>query len=209
MKSAALWLCAASALALSACHKATPPEPPVAAKTTPTAATDAAATPDSPAAKTAASAPSKKPAPDGKAAAAQQVQPRPGHDAARRAAADQNSTSVRSATYRTSGDVKLYSAEYRACLTGANGYTAQTADCYSTELTRQGARLNRAYQSALDARSGATRARLEQAQHDWVEQRDSNCQEDTSAGARSILHEGSCRLDMTIRRAIELEHMTG
>ena len=91
----------------------------------------------------------------------------------------------------------------------AHGFTAARADCYSAELARQGARMNRAYEAVVATRSGGLKRRLQQAQAAWSKRRDSECQDDASAGAADVLHEGSCRLDATIQRAAQLERMAG
>jgi uncharacterized protein YecT (DUF1311 family) len=215
-----LGLCALSALTLAACNNSKPPAAPASAtaKAAAAAPTDQPATlaaggnPGGQAGATPASAPNGEPAArtaGAKAAAAEHLRPQPTHDAARRVAASGPPAADPSSTYRAPEGPRTYSVEYRTCLASANSFTAARADCYSAELARQGARLTHAYESLLAARSGDARTQLQQAQSAWIQERDSQCQEETAAGARDILHEGSCRLDMTIRRAGELEHMAG
>jgi uncharacterized protein YecT (DUF1311 family) len=100
-----------------------------------------------------------------------------------------------------------YSAEYAACMASAGGFTEATAHCNSSEFARQGLRMDRAFNAALATRTGAQRTRLVEAQRTWTKLRDDRCQD--GGGDGSLLHEGSCRLDMTIRRAVELEHAAG
>jgi uncharacterized protein YecT (DUF1311 family) len=99
-----------------------------------------------------------------------------------------------------------YSAAYRTCMGSAHGFTAVIADCYNAELVRQGERLNRAFETAVAVRSGEHKRRLVLAQREWLHLRDARCQDDDGP---DLLHEGSCRLDLTIKRADQLEHSAG
>jgi uncharacterized protein YecT (DUF1311 family) len=110
---------------------------------------------------------------------------------------------------RAAGGSEASSAEYAACMSAADGFTVVTANCYSTELARQGARLNRAYEAALAASSGAERESLTQEQQAWIRLRDSKCQDEAAGGGSDLLSEGRCRLDLTVRRAIQLEGRAG
>jgi uncharacterized protein YecT (DUF1311 family) len=222
-----LCLCALSALTLAACNKSKPsaaaqasaganaaaavptdqPATAAAAAAVTPAGAQAGAKPGGQAGPTPASDPNGKPVSGGagpKMAAAEHV---PGH--ARRIGGAKLAAAKHRVANRAPAGPRTYSAEYRTCLAGANSYTAARADCYSAELARQGARVSRAYESLLAARSGDARTEMQRTQAAWIQLRDSQCQEDPDAGARDILHEGSCRLDMTIRRAVELEHMAG
>lgn len=97
------------------------------------------------------------------------------------------------------------SAAYRACVASAHGFTAALGECYSAELARQGARVNQLYVQALAAGQDA---RLQQSQSAWTQARDAECQA-VSTAAIDIQREGACRIDMTARRADELERLVG
>lgn len=217
------WLCAVSALALSACHRPEKAAPPPPAR--PQAAGPASAGP----------VPISKPAGLIKVhatriasapAAARRAAPAPaGHTRAATGqakhvpqAAQRPSIAARAATGAAAAPAagprprigQGASAEYTACVTSANGFTVALANCRSAELARQGARVDRAFDAVLATRSGEARQQLVQDQRAWLGRRDAECQAD--AGRRrstDVLFEGSCRIDMTIKRATSLEQMRG
>ena len=217
MKRAGLWLCAASTLALAACHR---PTQPVAAKPVATASAPAA-----PAAlKIDTSSPAA--AASGSSGATQGPSPvAPGvrsgshgahkllvHDrgrharpAHRRASAGRRSA-IASADGSPAPVARRASTAYKACIASAHGFTVALGDCYSAELARQGARVNQLYVRALVARSGRQDARLQRSQSDWARERDAACEAGSTA-AIAIQREGACRIDMTARRADELERL--
>ena len=233
MKRAGLWLCAASTLALAACHR---PTQPVAAK--PVATANAPAAPAPAALKIDASSPATPATPavgESSGAAKGSSAAAPGgrsrrhgvpkrHDARRLLVHDRGghdrgghdrpihgraSGGGHSATAGTNGPgspapvARRASAAYKACIASAHGFTVALGECYSAELARQGARVNRLYVQALAARQDA---RLEQSQSDWARERDAECQASSTA-AIDIQREGACRIDMTARRADELERL--
>lgn len=100
-----------------------------------------------------------------------------------------------------------FSPEYESCITSAHGFTVARASCHSAELARQSARVDRALKSVLATRSDDAQARLLSDQRAWIERRDSECQDAPAPASSDVLHEGSCRIDMTIQRAVKLEHM--
>lgn len=92
----------------------------------------------------------------------------------------------------------------------ANGFTVQLATCHSAELARQGARVDQAFNAVLATRSGEAKQRLQQDQRAWLERRDVECQADPGRRrSLDVLTEGSCRIEMTIRRATTLERLLG
>jgi uncharacterized protein YecT (DUF1311 family) len=101
---------------------------------------------------------------------------------------------------------QAYGEAYASCMQAANGVTAATADCYSAELGRQSARMDRAY-DALAERHEAQRARLSAAQQAWSRRRDAECRR--TPAAMVMFREASCRLDITVRRAVEIEQLLG
>ena len=224
MKRAGLWLCAASTLALAACHR---PTQPVAAK--PVATANAPAAPA--ALKIDASSPTPAPtaggessaAAKGPSAAAPDVRSR-GHGGPKRHGAHRLLVHDRGRHARpahghasaggrwTDGPgspapvARRATAAYKACIASAHGFTVALGDCYSAELARQGARANQLYVQALAARSGHKGARLQRSQSDWARERDAECQA-ASTAAIDIQREGACRIDMTARRVDELERL--
>lgn len=217
MKRSGLWLCAVSTLALAACHRPTQP-----AATKPVAAANAAPPPAPAVLKidSSASAPvavvesSGAAAGPGAAASGARTGRHSRHDrvhhgrlAHRRAPPGGHSVIARTdAPGSVVHGAKRSSAAYKACISSAHGFTVALGDCYSAELARQGARLNRLYRAALVARSGREDARLQQSQSDWTRRRNAECRTD-SAAATDIQSEGACRIDMTASRADELEQL--
>jgi len=202
MKSAGIWLCAASALTLSACHR---PQ-------------QAAARP--PASVAVAAAPQRAPAAAGTPSAAAASAPRPTAAHLRTLARTASPIAARAGgvfvatqdgrpgsgrtTDSSVPDDHELSAEYQSCISSARGVTVDRASCHSAEFARQGARMERAYSAALATRSGPAKARLMEDQRAWLALRDSRCREDASGRALDVLNEGSCRLSMTIQRANKL-----
>jgi uncharacterized protein YecT (DUF1311 family) len=90
----------------------------------------------------------------------------------------------------------------------ANGVTVAMSDCISAEIDVQDAKLNSAYQQTMRELEEGQRAKLRDAQRAWIKFRDSKCaSESQSGGTMDILNGGSCVLDATARRTIELEAM--
>jgi uncharacterized protein YecT (DUF1311 family) len=226
MKPVGFWLSAVSALALAACGQARKPGARPAAQAAAVSAS-ATAAPQPVATAAAAQQPGTPSAGEAEAASSSAASGRavagpasPAHavvkahltpPAARRdrsAEADDDTDALLADLPGEASDMRAhsYSAAYRACMGSAHGFTAVIADCYSAELVRQGERLNRAFATAVAARSGERKQRLLLAQREWLHLRDSNCQDDDGP---DLLHEGSCRLDLTIKRADQLEHSAG
>jgi uncharacterized protein YecT (DUF1311 family) len=229
MKSVAIWLSAVSALALTACGQAKKGATHASAN----AAVAAAATGQQPvtgtlptgssAQQSAASAPSEAEGARTVAASDRAVAggfaahraagarlARPGGPRERSVEAGENEdTDVLTADVSwgpSDAREHRYSAAYRTCMGSAHGFTAVIADCYNAELVRQGERLSRAFDSAVASRSGERKRRLVLAQREWLHQRDLKCEDDDGP---DLLHEGSCRLDLTIKRADVLEDRAG
>lgn len=212
MKVVGYWLCAVSALGLTACHQ---PKQVAAHPAGDLKIAASASVPANP-------APAPPVAFDAKAAA---PSPTPGHAGAtglHRASFKRSPGAPHAVTGadgarrrsrlggRSSAPLATgYSAAYRSCMASANGYTIAQANCYSAEFARQGARLDRAYQAALAARSGHEKTRLLETQRAWVSLRDTKCQEEASARGIDVLRESSCRLEMTVQRSDRLQTMAG
>jgi len=226
MKPVGFWLSAVSALALTACGQAKKPGVHPAAQATAAVSATAAAAPQSVATAaaaqqsvaTAAGETASSLAASGRAVArpasparavvakARHTQPSARHE--RSVEADDDTDALIAEMPAAASDTRehRYSAAYRSCMGSAHGFTAVIADCYNAELVRQGERLNRAFSTAVAARSGERKQRLVLAQREWLRLRDSTCQDDDGP---DLLHEGSCRLDLTTRRSDQLEHSAG
>jgi len=209
MKSAGIWLCAASALTLSACHRpqqaAARRPASVAVAAAPQRAPAAAGTPSAAAARASGVAAS---APRATAAHLRTLARTASPITARAGDVFVATQDGRPGSGRTTGssvpDDHELSAEYQSCISSARGVTVDRASCHSAEFARQGARMERAYSAALATRSGPAKARLMEDQRAWLALRDSRCREDASGRALDVLNEGSCRLSMTIQRANKL-----
>lgn len=108
-------------------------------------------------------------------------------------------------------DDNLYSQGYGSCMEASGGVTVEMLDCIAAEHSRQDARLNRAYR-ALTAQLGADRRKeLLAAQRLWIQYRDANCRfyADPDGGTIASINAASCGLEMTARRATELELLAG
>lgn len=90
----------------------------------------------------------------------------------------------------------------------ANGVTVAMSDCISAEIDAQDAMLNSTYQLTMRGLEEGQRGKLRDAQRAWIKFRDSKCApESQSGGTMDILTGGSCVLDATVRRTMELEAM--
>jgi uncharacterized protein YecT (DUF1311 family) len=212
----------ASALALSACDRTKPAQARLPVATQAAAAPAAAATAPPAPVRTAAAAVTPMAAahhhgrggprrPAGRTAAAHAARARGGAPSLQTAASGRASTvQAGAARWRDPGSSPAqgtHDDKFFACIAAADGFTAARANCYSAELARQGERLNRAYAAAMSSRSGEPQARLAEQQRAWTSLRDSRCR--VQANRSDLLEEGSCRLEMTTRRAAELEQMAG
>lgn len=105
-----------------------------------------------------------------------------------------------------------YTPAYDACMNSgdaANGVTVAMSDCTSIEIGAQDAKLNSTYQRVMRELEEGQRGKLRDAQRAWIRFRDSKCaSESQSGGTMDILNSGSCILDATVRRTMELEAMT-
>lgn len=101
----------------------------------------------------------------------------------------------------------LYGQSYRTCMDRSDGVTAEIHDCIGEEHARQDARLNKAYRSLVAQLSADRKKELLAAQRLWIQYRDANCQfyADPDAGTLAAIGAASCGLEMTTRRASELE----
>lgn len=102
-----------------------------------------------------------------------------------------------------------FSPAYRACMSSgeaAQGVTFAMADCTSAEIELQDAKLNAVYKQVMSELDEGTRKKLRDAQRAWIKFRDTTCESvSNSGGTIDILNGGSCILDATVRRTMELE----
>jgi len=96
---------------------------------------------------------------------------------------------------------------YDVCMKQSSGAAPKQQDCADTELTYQGDRLNRAYQSLLTALDDLDRRATVQAQRAWLAFRDKDCAAragrfGSDAGPAT---ESTCRMENTAYRAQQLE----
>lgn len=98
-------------------------------------------------------------------------------------------------------------SSYDACLTAAAGVTPDIQDCIAAEFEYQDARLNQAYQAALAKGDRAAQEALREAQRQWIEERDAQCALDPDGGQGQRLESNDCALELTAKRAAELEAM--
>lgn len=103
----------------------------------------------------------------------------------------------------------LYSQSYNSCMDKSGGVTADMRDCMGQEYKRQDARLNKAYRNLASQLSAGRKAQLLAAQRLWIQYRDANCKFylDSDGGTMALINADSCGLDMTARRAKELESL--
>ena len=104
------------------------------------------------------------------------------------------------------GEASL-SKDFRACMDKSGGVTVDMRACIGAELARQDARLNNAYLQLQRKLEPAAWAKLKAAQRAWIPFRNANCefagaQQEGTLGPVVI---GDCHLQMTARRADELE----
>lgn len=101
----------------------------------------------------------------------------------------------------------LYSRTYSVCMGNSGGITVEMHDCIGNEHARQDARLNNAHKNLTAQLSANRKSELLAAQRLWVKYRDANCKfhGDPDGGTMAGINAASCNLEMTVRRARELE----
>src|SRR5262249_15145696 len=88
--------------------------------------------------------------------------------------------------------------------------TQEHAACFEFEFIRQDAALNRAWKAELGRLPGATHTPLLTAQRKWIAARDPFCSADAGdfeGGTIAPVVYVSCRVELTIRRTMWLEHL--
>jgi uncharacterized protein YecT (DUF1311 family) len=100
-----------------------------------------------------------------------------------------------------------YSPTYRQCLDRSGWVTVAMSECNAQELRYQDRLLNSRYRALISGLNGKKRRELKEAQRLWIRYRDANCgfYNGLTGGTMDIVASGGCYVDMTARRAMELE----
>ena len=88
--------------------------------------------------------------------------------------------------------------------------TPDNANCFEAEFVRQDVVLNRTWKATLDRLPVAEHKPLIEAQRKWVAARDPFCKDrsdEFSGGSIAPIIYVDCRVELTIRRSIWLEHL--
>ncbi|WP_254460128.1 lysozyme inhibitor LprI family protein [Xanthomonas sacchari] len=104
-----------------------------------------------------------------------------------------------------SGDSPVLRPSYDTCITAAGGATPAMLDCISDEHAYQDQRLNTAYKAAMAKLGESEQHALRERQRQWIAERDEKCVADPDGGQAERVDAAECRLEMTARRADELE----
>lgn len=94
---------------------------------------------------------------------------------------------------------------YDACISAAAGVTPTMQDCIDTEYAYQDGRLNTVYKALMAKLGDAEKNALRDQQRKWIADRDEKCFYDPDSGQAGRVDAAECRLDMTAKRADELE----
>ncbi len=102
-----------------------------------------------------------------------------------------------------------YSPRYNSCIDDSGGVTVEMHNCIGEEHSRQDARLNKAYKNLTAQLSADRKKELLAAQRLWIQYRDANCKfyADPDGGTIATINASSCGLEMTAKRAKELENL--
>jgi uncharacterized protein YecT (DUF1311 family) len=102
-----------------------------------------------------------------------------------------------------------YTPAFAACQNRAK-ITSDNDACFAAEFARQDAALNRVWKVTFARITGTDHTRLLAAQRAWLAARDPFCREDADAfsgGTIMPVVYSSCRVELTIRRALWLERL--
>lgn len=105
----------------------------------------------------------------------------------------------------------LYASElsnqHKQCMDNSGGVTINMRECNGDELKRQDKRLNKAYKEAMKVLDAKHTDELKKVQRLWIKYRDAKCDFlfGLTGGTIDLLIGGSCYVDMTEKRAGELE----
>lgn len=98
-----------------------------------------------------------------------------------------------------------YTADFKSCLQRAGGVVADQLQCAADELRVQDQDLNRVYRTAMEQLNEDERASVQQAQRDWIRNRDSTCGAPPDETGGSLTSNIGCLLRLTTERVIELD----
>lgn len=100
-----------------------------------------------------------------------------------------------------------YSPAYSTCTSNSGGNTSNLSDCAGIELSKQNARLEKAYKTAMAVLPAEKKINLQEAQALWVKFRDADCgmYYSLTGGTMDLLEGAGCELSMTRERADSLE----
>jgi len=106
----------------------------------------------------------------------------------------------------TAIDDKGYSRQYKQCLDNSGGVTVAMRRCNGDELKFQDRRLNRYYKKAMNVLDKEHRTKLKKVQRLWIKYRDAKCGFlfGLTGGTMDLVAGGGCYVDMTTKRAQEL-----
>ena len=94
---------------------------------------------------------------------------------------------------------------YDECLKAAAGVVPDMQDCIGAEHEYQDGRLNKIYQALLSKLDKPGQLALRTEQRKWLTDRDAECSLDPEWGQGQRLEANDCMLEITARRASELE----
>lgn len=108
------------------------------------------------------------------------------------------------------GDISMLRSSFEECVKASGGVVPDMQACIESEFEYQDSRLNRAYANLLKSSTESVRTELEFGQKKWLVERDAKCGWDANEeGQGQRLEANDCFLEMTSRRADELEATVG
>lgn len=96
-------------------------------------------------------------------------------------------------------------SSYDECLKTAAGVVPNMQDCIGAEHDYQDDRLNKVYQALISKLDKPGQLALRAEQRKWLADRGAECSLDPEGGQGQRLEANDCMLEMTARRASELE----
>lgn len=106
-------------------------------------------------------------------------------------------------------DPAVYRASYHDCTEASNGTTADMMDCIGDEFEYQDGRLNATYRRLREMLSPKASELLRNEQRTWLANLEASCipDEEIRGGTAGMLVAEGCRLELTTRRADELDQL--
>lgn len=106
---------------------------------------------------------------------------------------------------RSADDANGLQLAYSQCLDRSKGAASDIQNCVGTEFKYQDARLNDAYKRLRGKLEAEWQLKLRAEERQWVAQRDKQCRGDSSDGTGQVVSTNDCTLELTAKRATELE----